>query len=102
MCPAPPGPRGPGGAGPSPLPPPTPPNRFERHPFLTGLGLLAATLALGEGALRLADPAPPPAMRIPDEGHFNAAGNRAVAALALSLVRRAGSGEPPGAGGTLE
>jgi hypothetical protein len=44
----------------------------------------------------------PPAMRIPDEGHFNAAGNRAVAALALSLILPAGGGEPPGAGGTLE
>jgi hypothetical protein len=37
----------------------------------------------------------PPAMRIPDEGHFNEAGNRAVAALALGLV-------PPGGAGTLE
>jgi hypothetical protein len=44
----------------------------------------------------------PPAMRIPDEGHFNAAGNRAVAALALRLVRPAGGGEPVRAGGTLE
>jgi hypothetical protein len=44
----------------------------------------------------------PPAMRIPDEGHFNAAGNRAVAALALSLIPPAGGGEPPGAGGKLE
>ena len=58
MSPAPPGPRGPGGAGPSPLPPPAPPNRFERHPRLTGLGFLAAALVVLEWALRLADPVP--------------------------------------------
>jgi hypothetical protein len=34
----------------------------------------------------------PPSMRIPDEGHFNEAGNRAVAALVLDLVGPAGGG----------
>jgi hypothetical protein len=36
----------------------------------------------------------PPAMRIPDEGHFNASGNGAVAALVGQLLRKA----PGGAG----
>lgn len=36
----------------------------------------------------------PPAMRIPDEGHFNAAGNDAVAALVAELVRERGAHAP--------
>jgi len=34
----------------------------------------------------------PPGMRIPDEGHFNALGNRAVAALVEQLLRKAPNG----------
>jgi hypothetical protein len=34
----------------------------------------------------------PPALRIPDEGHFNARGNEAVAALVLRLLNAAASG----------
>ena len=34
----------------------------------------------------------PPGMRIPDEGHFNAFGNAAVAALAQQLLRKAPNG----------
>jgi hypothetical protein len=33
----------------------------------------------------------PPAMRIPGEGHFNAAGNDAVAALVAGLIREPGA-----------
>lgn len=39
----------------------------------------------------------PPTLRLPDEGHFNAAGNRAVAELVARLVR--GGHEGTGAGG---
>jgi hypothetical protein len=34
----------------------------------------------------------PPALRLPDEGHFNAEGNKAVAALVMSLLRESGDG----------